>query len=248
MLTAVIIDDEPDNVKLLTLQLQKYCPNVLVLATCTDSLTGLEAIKTHAPDLLFLDIEMPEMNGFQLLEKLNHVSFQVIFVTAYDQFAVKAFKFSALDYLLKPIDAHELKAAVTKAVMNPRIDKQQLQFLQKEMNPVGRSLPQKIALPYQNGVVFTNLENILYCEARDNYTMFYLTDGKQHLAAKTLRSVQELLEDRNFLRVHRQYLVNLDHIHKYVKGDNAYLVLQNQTNIPVARNQKDRLAERFGWL
>ncbi|MFD2919866.1 LytR/AlgR family response regulator transcription factor [Terrimonas rubra] len=248
MLTAIIIDDEPDNVKLLALQLKKYCPEVLLLATCTDSAGGLTAIKEHDPDLLFLDIEMPGMNGFELLEQLGNFSFQVIFVTAYDQFAVKAFKFSALDYLLKPIDAHELKAAVAKATANPKINKQQLQLLQKELSPGAKVLPQKIALPYQNGVVFTDLGNILYCEARDNYTMFYLADGKQHLAAKTLLSVQEILEERNFLRVHRQYLVNLDHIHKYVKGENAYLVMQNQVNIPVARNQKERLAERFGWL
>lgn len=248
MLTAIIIDDERDNVKLLALQLKKYCPEVLLLAACTDSAGGLAAIKEHNPDLLFLDIEMPETNGFELLEQLGNFSFQVIFVTAYDQFAVKAFKYSALDYLLKPIDAQELKIAVAKATANPKIDKQQLLLLQKELNPGSKVMPQKIALPYQNGVVFTDLGNILYCEARDNYTLFFLMDGKQHLVAKTLRSVQEILEERNFLRVHRQYLVNLDHIHKYVKGENSYLVMLNQVNIPVARNQKERLAARFGWL
>jgi two-component system LytT family response regulator len=248
MLKAIIIDDEPDNVKLLALQLKMYCPEVNVIATCTQSPDGLSAIKAHKPDIVFLDIEMPVMNGFELLEAAGPLDFHVIFVTAYDQFAVRAFRFSALDYLLKPIDAKELKVAVTKAGRMPVTDTRQLDLLQKQLSSGVDQLPDKIALPYQNGVAFAGIRDILYCEAQDNYTLFHLKDGRQHVVAKTLRSIQELLEERNFLRVHRQYLVNLDQIIKYVKGEAAYLVMSDQKKIPVSRSQKDKLANRFGWL
>lgn len=248
MLKAIIIDDEPDNVKLLALQLKMYCPAVVVVAACTKSKDGLVKIRELQPDLVFLDIEMPVMNGFELLEQVSDVPFQVIFVTAYDKFAVKAFKYSALDYLLKPVDANELSLAVAKAGKSAPADERQLGMLKKQLHAGPAFLPDKIALPYQNGVAFTDIDHIVYCEAKDNYTLFQLKDGSQHVAAKTLKSIQEILEERNFLRVHRQYLVNLAHIIKYVKGESAYLVMADQKNIPVSRSQKDKLAERFGWL
>ncbi len=248
MLKAIIIDDEPDNVKLLALQLKLYCPTVAVVAACTKSREGLVKIRELQPDILFLDIEMPVMNGFELLEEVSDIRFHVIFVTAYDKFAVKAFKYSALDYLLKPVDANELSIAVAKAGDGPAADERQLSMLKKQLHAGPKYLQDKIALPYQNGVAFTDLDNIIYCEASDNYTLFQLKDGSQHIAAKTLKSIQEILEERNFLRVHRQYLVNLEHIVKYVKGESAHLVMVNQKNIPVSRSQKDKLAERFGWL
>ncbi len=245
---AIIIDDEPDNVKLLALQLKLYCPQVQIIAECTQSKDGLSKISELMPDIVFLDIEMPVMNGFELLEQLGEVNFQVIFVTAYDQFAVRAFKFSALDYLLKPIDARELQAAVGKAQSNPKTNNQQLHLLKQQLSRAEYPLPDKIALPFQNGVVFTELSKVLYCEADNNYTKFFLMDDKQHLVAKTLRSIQEILEERNFLRIHRQYLINLDHIAKYVKGEGNYVVMLDGKSIPVARNQKDKLVARFGWL
>lgn len=248
MLKAILIDDEPDNVKLLALQLKLYCPQVSVIAECTDSREGLTKIKELKPDMVFLDIEMPFMNGFELLEAVGQLNFQVVFVTAYDQFAIKAFKFSALDYLLKPIDARELQAAVAKAEQPAKTASQQVQMLKQQLNTGGHKLPDKIALPYQNGVIFTELAKVMYCEADNNYTRFILQDGKQYIIAKTLGSIQEILEDHNFVRVHRQYLVNLDHIVKYVKGEGNYLVMPDQKNIPVARKQKEKLVEKFGWL
>lgn len=248
MLKAIIIDDEPDCVKLLALQLKMYCPNVLVVAECTDTENALLKVKELNPDIVFLDIEMPVMNGFQLLEKLGHIHFSLVFVTAYDQFAVKAFRFSALDYLLKPIDGKDLKAAVAKAEQRHWPEKQQLSLLKQQLNNNEKNLPDKIALPYQNGVTFTEIKNIIYCESENNYTRFFTTDGNQHMVAKTLGDIQEVLEERNFLRVHRQYLVNLDHIKKYVRGEGNYLIMSNNQSIPVARNQKERLIEKFGWL
>ncbi len=248
MLKAIIIDDEPDCVRLLALQIKMYCPQVLVSAECTESEEGLIKIKELQPDMVFLDIEMPVMNGFQLLEKAGPIHFSLVFVTAYDKFAVKAFRFSALDYLLKPIDAKDLKAAVEKAEQRRWPEKQQLSLLKQQMQGGTKTFPDKIALPYQNGVTFAEVKQIIYCESDNNYTRFYMTDGHQHTVAKTLGDIQEVLEERNFLRVHRQYLVNLDHIKKYVRGEGNYLILSNNQNIPVARNQKERLIEKFGWL
>lgn len=247
MLKAVIIDDEPDCVKLLALQLKMYCPKVQVLAECTSSETGLIRIKELQPDIVFLDIEMPVMNGFQLLEKLGNINFSLIFVTAYDQFAVKAFRFNALDYLLKPIDGKDLKVAVEKALQQkPSLE--QLKLMKQQLNVGEKHYPDKIALPFQNGVIFTEIKNILYCESENNYTRFYVVEGRNYLVSKTLGDIQEVLEERNFLRVHRQFLVNLDHIKKYVRGEGNYLILSNEINIPVARNKKEKLIERFGWL
>lgn len=248
MLKAIIIDDEPDCVKLLALQLKMYCPQVQVVAECTESELGYTKIKELQPDLVFLDIEMPVMNGFQLLEKLGDIQFSLVFVTAYDQFAVKAFRFSALDYLLKPIDGKDLKAAVEKAEKRSWPQTQQLSLLKQQLQNGDKVLPDKIALPYQNGVTFAEIKNVVYCESDNNYTRIHTVDGSKYMVAKTLGDIQEVLEERNFLRVHRQYLINLNHIKKYVRGEGNYVILSNNQSIPVARNQKEKLIEKFGWL
>lgn len=248
MLRAVIIDDEPNAVNLLALRLSQHCPHIEIVATCTSSLLGIEAIKTHRPEILFLDIEMPQMNGFQVLEEVADIPFSLVFVTAYDRFALKAFKYSALDYLLKPIDTQELIEAINKIEKQRQTDPIQIQHLKQQMAPSAKTLPERIALPYQNGVTFASIQDILYCEADDNYTRFHLKDGQQYLVTKTLRDVQELLEERDFLRVHRQYLINLNHIKKFVKGEGSYIIMDNDLSIPVSRGQKDRLMERFGWF
>jgi two-component system LytT family response regulator len=246
MLKAILIDDEPYCVQLLALQLEAHCPHLRVLAQCTDATEGLHLIRQLKPDVVFLDIEMPELNGFQLLEQLDEISFSVIFVTAYNEFALKAFKFSALDYLLKPVDTPDLLAAVAKAERQQRLDLRQLDLL-KQQHQSGL-YPQKLAVPHQGGVIFVELKDIVFCESDSNYTRIVLTSGKQHLLSKTLREVQEFLEERNFLRVHRQYLVNLDHIQMYRKGEGNYVVMTNEASIPVGRQQKDRLLKCFGWL
>lgn len=169
---AIIIDDEPDCVRLMALQLKMYCPQIQVIAECTSSEEGLKAIRNHPVDVVFLDIEMPKMNGFQLLEMVGDIDFAVVFVTAYDKFAVKAFKFSAIDYLLKPTDAKDLQAAVQKVERSRKIDTRQMELLKQYLTHTPKTFPDKIALPHQDGVVFVELKNILYCEADDNYTRF----------------------------------------------------------------------------
>lgn len=249
---ALIIDDEPDNVRLLALQLNRHCPQVELVGQFTDSTEGLRAIQSLRPGLVFLDIEMPIMNGFQLLERVGDINFHIVFVTAYDQYAVRAFRFSALDYLLKPIDSVDLIATVRRAETTARINPQQLELMRQYYpsgaTNTGSAAKGRIALPHASGVVFVDTRQIVYCEADSNYTRFYLEGGEQYMVAKTLGDVQEVFETRDFLRVHRQYMVNLEHIQKLVKGEGTYLLLTNGVSIPVARQQKDRLMERFGWV
>jgi two-component system, LytTR family, response regulator len=248
MLKAILIDDEPDNIKLLALQLRLYCPSVEVIAECSKSEEGLLKINELNPDLVFLDIEMPRMNGFELLEKVNNINFALVFVTAYDKFAVKAFKYSAVDYLLKPIDTKELQEAIKKIENNQRTEPKQVEHLKQQFKNSHISQPDKIALPYQNGVTFVAIADIVYCEADDNYTKFVIRDGQSYLVSKTMRDIQEILEEREFLRVHRQFIINLNLIKKYVKGEGNYVIMLNEKNIPIARNQKEKLVQRFGWL
>lgn len=249
---ALIIDDEPDNVRLLALQLARHCPQVELVGQFTDSTDGLRAIQTLRPGLVFLDIEMPVMNGFQLLERVGEINFHIVFVTAYDQYAVRAFRFSALDYLLKPIDTVDLTATIRRAETTARINPQQLDLMRQYypttasgVSPIAKG---RIALPHASGMVFVETKQILYCEADSNYTRFHLVNGDQYVIAKTLGDVQDVLETGDFVRVHRQYMVNLEHIQKLVKGEGTYLLMTNGASIPVARQQKDRLMERFGWL
>lgn len=246
MLKAILIDDEPDCVRLLAHELAAYCPQVQIIGQTTSSEDGLRLIQVLQPDLVFLDIEMPRLNGFQLLEKLGSITFSLIFVTAYNEFAVKAFRFSALDYLLKPIDAAELQEAVRKAERQQRLDVRQIDALRSQLH--SHQLADKIAVPYQQGVIFLPVGEILYCESDSNYTKVIATQNRHFLLTRTLREVQEVLEERNFLRVHRQYVINLDHIKLFMKGEGAYLVMTNDVSIPVARNQKEKLVQRFGWL
>ena len=250
---ALIIDDEPDNVRLLAIQLARHCPQIEIVGQFTDSTAGLRAIQTLRPGLVFLDIEMPVMNGFQLLERLGDIFFHIVFVTAYDQYAVRAFRFSALDYLLKPIDTVDLIATVRRAEATTRINPEQVELMRAYYSAgptTTRGLPSlgRIALPHASGIMFVETKQIIYCEADSNYTRFHLENGELYMVAKTLGDVQEVLEMGNFVRVHRQYIVNLDHIRKLVRGEGTYLLLSNGISIPVARQQKDRLMERFGWV
>lgn len=245
MIKTIIIDDEPDSTELLHLQLSRHCPQVEVIGKYTSSTAGLKAIEKLAPDLVFLDIEMPVMNGFELLEKVTNLNFSVVFITAYDQFALKAFRFNALDYLVKPVDTADLESAVQRAEKKTAPHPSQLSNLQKQLR--GEPL-NRIAVPHHQGIMFIELSDILYAESSNNYTKLLLSDGKVYTISKTLGDVQEVLEERNFLRVHRQYIINLNKIKQFFRGEGMYVVMDNGTNIPVARNQKDKLVEKFGWL
>ncbi len=243
---TIIIDDEPDCVRMLSLQLSQHCVGVEVIASCTDSETGLKKILELKPDLVFLDIEMPRMNGLQLLERVGDISFSLIFVTAYDRYAVQAFRYSAIDYLLKPVDTEELLDAVHKVQLVRQTSTAQISHLKEQLSVPEPKQPTKLALPYQNGVTFVDINSILYCEADSNYTKFVLIDGQTHLVAKTLREIQLTLEALHFLRIHRQYLVNLNGIiHVSQKNEGLFVQLSDQNWYPVSRSQRDRLNEKL---
>jgi len=243
-LKTIIIDDEPDSVKLLQLQLSEHCPQVEIVGSFTSTVKALDGIETFMPDLLFLDIEMPVMNGFEMLAKVLHTNFSIVFVTAYNQFALKAFRFNALDFLVKPIDTKELVEAVVRAEQRIKPTSSQLSMLQKQLRG---ELVTKIAIPSQQGVSFIDLNEIIFVEASNNYSKIILIDGRNFLISKTLKDVQEVLEEEHFLRVHRQYIINLNHVKQFNRNE-GLLTMSNGESVPVARNQKEHLIEKYRWL
>jgi two-component system LytT family response regulator len=240
MINAIIIDDEHNSIKSLSYDLEKYCPQVNIIGKCTSAKEGLKSIQQLQPDLVFLDINMPWMTGLELLEVLGEINFEVIFVTAHDQYAIKAFRLSAIDYLLKPIDHEELINAVKKVeVKQKNLTKEQLRHLKENMNP--SSSLQRIGIPTKEGIDFILINDILYCEADSNYTYINLKDGKKLLSAKTLKEFDHLLRQNNFCRIHQSYLINLNHLKKYFRGDGGYVKMIDGTMLNVSRSKKEEL-------
>jgi len=243
-LKTVILDDEADAVSLLQLQLFKHCPQIGSVSAYTNPVAALEEMKANKPDVLFLDIEMPLMNGFEVLQSLLPVNFAVIFVTAYNQYAIRAFKFNALDYLVKPIDTTDLVNAVERAQLRQAPAASQLSALQRQMQ--GEPI-KKIAIASHTGVSFIELNDIIYAEADSNYCTLVLTGNKTFVISKTLKDLQDLLEESHFLRIHRQYIINLNHVH-HLDRTRSVLTMVNKAELVVARNQKDKLNEMYKWL
>ena len=245
MIRSILIDDEPLAVEVLANDLASYCPEIKIIAKCTSAKEGLKAIKSEQPDLVFLDIEMPWMNGFELLEVVGDITFDVIFTTAYDEFAVQAFRISAIDYLLKPIDKDDLIVAVKKVVdkNDPHLSKQHLDVLMQNMAPAAEN--QRVALPSKNGFEFVLMQDILYCEADGNYTYFYMTDKKKRLISRPMKEVEKMLRDPRFCRIHNSYLINLNQTQRYVRGDGGYVEMVDGTTLNVARSKKDELIAKI---
>jgi two-component system LytT family response regulator len=245
MIRAIIVDDEVHCRKTLLMLLKEYCPTVHVIAECSNGETGLATINSEMPDLLFLDIEMPNMNGFELLEKIPDISFEIIFTTSYDQYAIKAIRFSALDYLMKPVERTELQRAVERlADRRHNQFPQQLEILlQKLNNPV--SPVQKIALPTMEGLRMIAVNSIISCTSDSNYTAFCLKNKQKLIVSRPLKEIEEMLEEYSFFRVHNSHLVNLNEIDKYVKGEGGYLVMSDDTTIDVSRTKKEALMQKL---
>ncbi len=242
---AILLDDETHSVNALRLQLQKHCPDVEILAACTDSEDGLVLIRQLKPDLVFLDIEMPRLNGFQVLEALGEQRFMLIFTTAYNEYAVRAFRFSALDYLLKPIEPADLTKAVGKARERHRLETQQLEVLQQHLQAPQPAVSGKIALATQQGFLFVDLHSILYVEGDGNYSKVYILNEKPPFLTKSVGDMEEILKGGNFLRVHKKYLVNLQHIKEYIRADGGHVIMQNGVQIPIARSHKEEFLQLF---
>ena len=232
MTKAVIIDDEKMARTVLSVLLEDCFDDIEVVASCHDLQSGIDAIKTHLPDVVFLDIEMPEQSGLELLNHFedHEVNFSIIFTTAYSQYALQAFKLSAIDYLLKPIELSELKLAIERHMKNRR--KAKLSLLKNNLDP---ELPQKIAIAATNAVRFVEVEKILYLKAEGSYTHLYMNDDSSMLVSKRLKHYGDLLEyNKFFYRCHKSYIINLAMVTEYVKSDGGYLVLANKHHVSVS--------------
>ncbi len=247
-MTCILIDDEPDCLELLALLIRKYCPELEITGQFGSPRAGIDAIWETRPDLVFLDVDMPEINGFGVLDACKEVPFQVIFTTAYQDYAVKAFKYSATGYLLKPINREELWDAVQKArhMQSVQHIAQQREVLFNFMHPTQPN-KEKIALPSADGLVFLPVSDIVYCEADGNYTKVFGTSKegkvKQLLFVKPLKEIEEMLQGGAFYRPHNSYLVNLKEVGQYIKGEGGELKMSNGKLVPVARPKKQEILE-----
>jgi two-component system, LytTR family, response regulator len=246
-ITAVVIDDEQNNIDNLSALLQKHCPEIAILATAKNADLGKVIIEQYQPDLVFLDIQMPGKNGFELLASLPLHAFEIIFVTAYDQYGIQAIKFAALDYLLKPVNAKDLQHAVGKAVLRCNEKKQNLQLenliqlLQQQQNKEEH----RIALTTLKETRFIYTKQIIHCVASNNYTTFYLDGGEKIIVSRPVYEYEEILNNYGFIRCHQSHLVNKKFVKSWIKEDGGHLLLHNGTQIPVSRNKKESVKEQL---
>jgi two-component system, LytTR family, response regulator len=243
---AIIVDDELGARESLSKMLEKNCKNIQVVAKADNMMNAFIEITNHQPDLVFLDIEMPNGNAFDLLERFKEINFNIIFVTAYDHYAIKAIKFSAIDYILKPVDPEELVKAVsrfesqmeTKNSLNKKFKN-----LLSNVKPENKL--KKVGIPDGDGLVFINLSDIIRCDSDGNYTYFLLTSGKRIIASRTLGEYEQMFADDNFFRVHRSHLINLEHVKKYIKGEGGYVVMSDNSQVEVSRRNKIEFLEKL---
>lgn len=242
---AVIIDDEKDSRDILANYLKKYCPDVEVCGFGESVATGLAEIKKYNPDLIFLDIEMPYGNGFDLLDKIEDITFETVFVTAYDNYAIQALNQSAAYYLLKPIDIDELIKAVDK-IRKEQGEQNYVQHAKVLVENKKSGALQKIMLPTLEGFEVVDINSILYCEAADNFTKFYFEQSQPLLICRTLKYFEDVLSSHRYLRIHRSYLINPDFVLRYTKGKGGYVTMKNNQELEISPARKKEFLELFG--
>jgi two-component system, LytTR family, response regulator len=246
MLKALVVDDEAKARRILEELLKEYCPDIQVIHTADDVPSAVKAIQKFSPDIVFLDIEMPNYTGFQLFDFVDEVNFEVIFTTAYREYALQAFQVSAIDYLLKPIQIERLIAAVEK-VKKPRSNQinERVQALKVNLE---QEYIQKIALPVAEGLLFVELSEIIYLAAEGAYTQIYLTSGKKILVSRNIKSFEESLNHPHFLRVHRSYLINLNRVKQYLRQDGGVVIMENGSEVDVSKDRKEELLKAYQTL
>ena len=246
MLDAILIDDELNGRIALRQKLQDYCPTVRVVAEAENGREGLELIHKHQPQLVFLDIEMPVMDGFTMLANISSKKFHLVFTTAYDQYAIKAIKYAAFDYLLKPIDIDELIATLQRLGNEPAPDVTEKKLETLEQNLLTRPFLNKIAVPTTEGLLFFDISHILRLEAQSNYTMIYFDDQSKLLASRTLKEFEDILPSDTFFRIHNSHILNLHFIKKYIRGDGGQVEMTNGDFVLVSRRKKDEFLKLIG--
>lgn len=244
---AAILDDEPHNVQLLAHLLRQFFPELTVIQEFTDSAEAVVALQADPPDLLLLDIEMPQLNGFDVLNRLLPLPFRVIFVTAYDKYAVRAFRYSALDYLLKPIDVDEFRKAVQKALAQGPPQEAQFDLL-RDTQQRAEAVPDRLAISSQDGLLIIDTNEIINCESESNYSKIFLRNGQKIIVSRTLKDLEELLDPEKFFRLHHSHLVNLHSVRRYLRGEGGEVVLENGAQLPVARSKKEEFLRRFARI
>jgi two-component system LytT family response regulator len=246
MTKVILIDDELHCLDTLSILIKEYCPTLHILQTCSSAKAGIEAINALHPEVVFLDIQMPGMTGFQLLEKLDPIKFGIVFTTSYDQYAIKAIHFSALDYLLKPILAKDLVAAVKRIEHREKLPvTEQFEMLYERLRHKVTAF-QKIAIPTLEGFELIPVDQVILCEADDNYTRILLKGKKELIASRTLKEVEEQLREfSNFIRVHHSYMVNINEVVKYIRGEGGHLIMSDGSSVNVSRSRKEALLKYF---
>ncbi len=238
-LKAILIDDELSSLQNLQQKLIEFCPDVEIIAMAQKPEEAILLIRQHKPDVIFLDIEMPRMNGFRMLDELGEFDFDIIFTTAYNHYAVDAIRISAFDYLMKPVAIKDLQGAVERLAKHRQLQtKDKLDVLRQSLSP-NRSQEEKIAVPTNEGLEFIPIKSILHIESSSNYSKLFFLEGKSILVTKLLKEFEDLLLPYQFFRVHNSHLINLKYIKKYIRGEGGQVIMQNGDVIDVSRRKKD---------
>ena len=239
LLRTVIVDDEKDAVDFISSIVKEYCPKLEVVGTAHSAKDGTKVIIDKSPDLVFLDVEMPHGSGFDLLANFPGKAFDVIFITAFNHYAIRAIKFSAVDYILKPININEFISAVDKVIEKRSSNQNQHTDFTTLLENVRSNLPGKLAIPTSEGMEYLNTKEILRIEADRSYSWFYLLDRRKLLVSRNLKEYQELLSDRNFFRTHNSHLINLEHVKKFIRHEGGAIELIDGSQVPISRGKKD---------
>jgi len=237
MLRTLIIDDEPDCIVFLAKIIKTYCPYIEISGSATTVPDGINEILKTNPDLVLLDVEMSPGTGFDILNKLPHRNFKIIFITAHNDYAIQAFRYSAVDYILKPIDITDLISAIDK--VNQSIAHNHLLDFNVLLDNIKTDVPQKLAIPTSSGYEYIHVNEIIYLEADRSYCMFYLTNKRKILVSKCLNDYQQILDGRMFFRTHHSFLINLQHVQSFSRRDGGFVEMTSGSQIPIARRKKD---------
>jgi two-component system LytT family response regulator len=250
MIRVIIIDDEPRGINSLKKMIEIHCPELTIIAECQDSKQALESIKKLRPQLIFLDIAMPGKSGLDMLNELQEIWFEIIFVSAHSQYSIKAFQFSAVDYLLKPVDENLLVHAVHRAVTRINIHggSGNIDALFYNMQKIRKPSEMKLCISSLKGFQVIQLSDILYCEAVSSYTIFHLLNDQQITASRSIIEYELMLEDNYFCRVHKSYIINLTHVTEYRKGEGGTVLLSNSKEVEVSRRKKEIFLARIKEL
>lgn len=247
MIRAVLIDDMKNSRVTLADDLKNYCPDILIEGEADSVKSGVELIRKINPEIVFLDIELEDGTGFDILDSFDEINFKIIFITGLDSYGIKAIKFSALDYLLKPVDPEDLVKAIGKyKESDKRRDlKANVDYLLENIRGIKPKF-KRIALNSADKVNMVNIDDIIRCESQSNYTLFYLNGGEQILVTKSLKEYENLLEEYSFIRVHHSHLINLNFLKEFIKTDGGYAVMTDKSTVPVSVRKRDNLLRELG--